>query len=142
MATSDLYGFRSDDIEAIRSRIEALFGLPMEAHESSYIPAEEYYRLELPGGERLSLQKNYDAAEQQWVEEDFSAMAVLLYVEAQDRADELRQRLVPSLEGIEFLQREVCTPERRFIRIRNVGGQDVVVFEKDLADTDVLVRGA
>src|SRR5262245_31880299 len=123
MATTDLYGFRTDDIHAHRSRIEHLFGLPMEIHESSYVAEEEYYSLKLPGGERLSLQKNYDAEEQEWAEEDFKTMAVLLYVEGQDRADELRQTLIPAIAGIEFLQREICTPDRRFLRIRDEGGR-------------------
>jgi hypothetical protein len=140
MATTDLYGFRADDIQAHRSRLERLFGLPMEIHESSYVPEEEYYSLRLPGGERLSLQKNYDAEEQEWAEEDFKTMAVLLYVEGQDRADELRQTLIPGIAGIEFLQREICTPDRRFLRIRDENGRDVVVFEQDLARTDLAVR--
>ena len=97
-------------------------------------------KVELPGGERLSLQKNYDAEEQEWAEEDFQAMAVLLYVEGQDRADELRQMLIRAVEGIEFLQREICTPDRRFLRIRDEGGRDVVVFEKDLTNTDAVAR--
>jgi len=41
-------------------------------------------------------------------------MSVLLYVEGQNRADELRQMLIQAIDGVEFLQREICTPDKRF----------------------------
>ena len=99
-------------------------------------------RLKLPSGERLSLQANRDEEAGEWAEEDFPTMVVLLSVEGHDQRDELRQRLVSSLAGIEFLQREICTSDRRFLRIRNESGRDVVIFEKDLTDDVVaLPRG-
>jgi len=137
---TDLYGFRAGEIQAHRARLERLFSRPMEIHESSYVLEEEYYLLNLPGGERLKLQQNHDAAEGDWAEDDFKEMAVLLFVEARDRAEELRRMLIPGVEGIEFLQRELCTSDRRFLRIRSVGGRDTVVLEKDLADRDLAVR--
>jgi hypothetical protein len=142
MATTDLYGFREPDIQIPRSHIEGLFGLPMEIHESSYISGEEYYVLTLPGGERLSLQRNHDEDEHELAEDDFPTMPVLLYVEVQDRADELREKLARELSDFEFLQREVCTPDRRFLRIRNENGQDTVVFEQDLTRSQVAGRHA
>jgi len=140
MTTTDLYGFKSVDIHACRDRLEGLFGQEMEVHESSYFPGEEYYLLKLPGGERLSLQLNYDEHEQEWAEDDFRAMSTLLHVEGQDRADELRKTLVDSLGDIEFLQRETVTADGRFLRIRNEGGEDVVVFEMNLSDSAVAVN--
>jgi hypothetical protein len=142
MTISDLYGFKEADIHSVRAQIEGLFGLPMEVHESSYVPRAEYYELKLPSGERLSLQANHDEEAGEWAEEDFPTMVVLLTVEGRDQNDELRQTLVRSLAGIEFLQREVCTSDRRFLRIRNDSGRDVVIFEKDLTDDVVaLPRG-
>jgi len=142
MSMSDLYGFKEADIHSVRAQIESLFGLPMEVHESSYVPKAEYYELKLPSGERLSLQTNHDEEAGEWAEEDFPTMVVLLAVGARDQSDELRQTLVRSLAGIEFLQREVCTSDRRFLRIRNDSGRDVVIFEKDLTDDVVaLPRG-
>jgi len=140
MTTSDLYGFKNVDIHTCRDRLEGLFGQAMGVHESSYVSGEEYYLLKLPGGERLSLQLNFDEHEQEWAEDDFRAMSILLYVEGQDRADELRKTLVASLGDIEFLQRETCTSDGRFLRIRNEGGEDVVIFEKNLSDSGVAVN--
>jgi hypothetical protein len=140
MTTSDLYGFKTSDIRTCRARIETLFGQEMQVHESSYVPGEEYYFLKLPDGERLSLQLNYDESEHEWAEDDFCSTSVLLYVEGQDRADELRKALVTSLGDIEFLQREVCTSDRRFLRIRNQNGEDIVIFEKSLDDSGVAVN--
>jgi hypothetical protein len=134
MTMSELYGFKDADLHSVRAQVERVFGLPMEVHESSYVPRAEYYGLKLPSGERLSLQANHDEETGDWAEEDFPTMVVLLSVEGHDHRDELRQKLVSSLAGIEFLQREVCTCDRRFLRIRNESGRDVVVFEKNLAD--------
>ncbi len=130
---SDLYGFREGDISAARSQLENMFLFPMDPHESSFVSNGEYYAMTLPGGITLSLRSNFDEREGEWAEEDFQAFPILLYVEAKEQGDEVRRQLARAIQGIQFLQREVCTPDRRFLRIRCQDGRDVVVLEKVLS---------
>ncbi|MBV9124912.1 MAG: hypothetical protein JO112_16280 [Planctomycetes bacterium] len=132
MVASDLYGFHEADPAAVRLQLEQLFRTPMEPRESSYVSNGEYYALTLPDETSLSLRTNYDEQEKEWAEPDFQAFPILLYVEAKDKGDVLRDKLTSVIGGIRFLQREVCTPDCRFLRIRREADKDVVVFEKDL----------
>lgn len=128
---SDLYGFKTGDIPGRRAELEAVFAAPMEPHESSYLG--EYDLLRLDSGARLRLQANRDAEDgSALAEDDFPEHSLLIYVESKDQADELREQLLDRVSGIEFLRREMVTADRRFLRIRSIGGKDVVVFEKRL----------
>lgn len=132
MIATDLYGFTENDIELARGQLEAAFGQPMTPHESSYVSNGEYYAISLPDGISLSLRHNFDSSEQEWSESDFQAYPLILQIEAKNRGDDLRAFLARAVRGVHFLQREVCTSDRRFTRIRHHDGSDVVVFEKDL----------
>jgi hypothetical protein len=138
---SDLYGFKTGPLPARRVALETVFSTSMVPHESSYLG--EYDQLRLASGARLRLQPNRDPDDPAALaEEDFPEHAVLLYVEAKEDADELRDRLLAGIHGVEFLQRETVTPDRRFLRIRRKAGRDVVVLEKRLeAAVPAAVRG-
>lgn len=132
MTVSDLYGFAHRDAQHARSQIEALIGTSLKLHDSSYVSNGEYLTAPLPSGGTIALHMNYDEAEQEWAEDDFRDYPLLVYVDSGPQCDEWKAKLLGRLAGLHFLQREVCTTDRRFIRIRHQNGRDVVVMEKAL----------
>lgn len=103
--TFDLYGFRTDDLEAARASVESALGVQLQAHESSY-HCGDYYCLGKDGEENLILQRNFDDFEEEWTEEQFKSTPILLYVNHTQRPEELEEALTSRIGGIALLRRE------------------------------------
>lgn len=127
----DLYGFKTGDLASRRAEIDTLFVATMEPQLNTY--TGEYHGLRLATGVNLNLQRNRRPTDASALaEEEFPGHPVLLYVESTGQADKLRELLLRSLEGIEFLRREIVTEDGRFLRILRKAGRDFVVLEKRL----------
>jgi hypothetical protein len=95
----ELYGFPTEDIEAIRMQVEALFGVAFDRYVSP--AAGGYYFTEFCSGHaELTLRENTGIFENEetgedeegMVEPDFPDAGVLLYVEWKDSSHGCRAR--------------------------------------------------
>ena len=100
----DLYGFSNSELGAVRILVERILEIKFEAHESSY-HGGMYYRMGKTGEENFMLKKNYDPYEEEWAEEDFADIKVLLYVNRTHRAEQFERALTKYLGG-KLLRRE------------------------------------
>ncbi len=100
---SVLYGFDESDIERVRRLVEGAIGIELSAHESIY-RGGDYYLLEDSRVE-FFLQSNYDCLDDELAELDFPEVGVLLYLEGQERAEELGSR-IDSIESAKRLRHE------------------------------------
>jgi hypothetical protein len=92
MKIFDLYGLEVPSMDDARALFEEVAHQPLNAHESSH-HCGEYWRLDLPNGGSLILQRNFDDFENEWTEESFKAYPFLLYVSDYPQADKLRSAL-------------------------------------------------
>ena len=58
MPTTDIYGFKHEDIEAARMVIESALSLRMEQAQEDDYPDYYYYRVELPSGPCVQIRRN------------------------------------------------------------------------------------
>jgi hypothetical protein len=90
VSSFDLFGWRSDDLDEVKVRVEEALGLMLEPHESGYLGGL-YYRCGDPRGEELVLQRNLELEE--LMEDEFPDHLVLLYVSRTQRRDEIKSRI-------------------------------------------------
>jgi len=106
---TDTYGFGGDDLAGLKTVIETALGIQLEARKSFY-RGGDYYLAELPGGDKVALQKNLNQVDGCPREEEYPEVGLLLLVSSSNRAEELRERLL-RVEGIRHLTRTVLTSE-------------------------------
>lgn len=104
MPTFDLYGYRNQNLEAIRLALQHALGVKLQAHESSFIG--EYFRLQNSVGEEFQLQRNFDPYEEEWAEDDFPDMHILLYINNTERAEELERLIAERIPELFLLRRQ------------------------------------
>jgi hypothetical protein len=104
MSIFDLYGLTVSSLDDARALIEYVIHKPLKAHESSH-HCGAYWRLDLPDGGSLILQKNYDEFENEWTEESFRDVPYLLYVSKYLQADELKSDLCKEIDVVKHLRR-------------------------------------
>jgi hypothetical protein len=132
MKKFDVYGFKTNDLELVKSWIEPIIGF-LKPCESSYIG--EYYRLDVSSTENYVLQPNY--CDEDWTEEEYQDCEVILHVNQALRGDEIREKITSLLEGkVEFIRRTVVTEDRWNREYKYIDGKDILVFERNLAELD------
>jgi hypothetical protein len=91
MKTHLLFGIRSNSLEEVRVRVEAVLGVSLRAHD---------YRYGEVGHEDFILQHNFDPIDGEWTEPSARAYGILLYANATSRPAELRAVMAPFAELI------------------------------------------
>ncbi len=105
MKIYDIYGLETEDYKSALSAIEQVINAKFEARES-YYRGGTYYRCgHDPEKENFVIQRNFNPIEQEWNEEDFKQMKILLYVNRTEHADKLKIKLMSSIPGIVLLKR-------------------------------------
>ena len=130
MSTQDLYGQRTDDLEAARVVAERALGVALEPRHSSYYGGD-YYRNKSDKHDEIILQLNNDGEEGGCAEEDYKEFGVLLRVFSLADGDRHKKALTCPQCGFVPLERSV-TSTSRILRMRYVGGEEQVYFEKQL----------
>ena len=102
----DLYGFVQDDLEQVRTELEATLGINFAPHDSMY-RGGLYYRYDQSRSESLELQNNYNPEEEAHTEEQFSEYPVLLYVNEPSDPFEIERKLLRDLPSIRLLRRKI-----------------------------------
>lgn len=132
MDVYDIYGFKSEEIEEVRDTFEESSGVTLELRISSYLGGT-YYLKGNGNEENFILRRNY-SDEEGWAEEEYKELGVILYVSRSQRADELRELLLRSLEHeILFIERIVITEDRRYQKYKYVDGKEQLLFERRAA---------
>jgi hypothetical protein len=130
MSTQDLYGLKTNDLEAARSVAERALGVALELRNSSYYGGD-YYQQRFEKHDEITLQINHDGNDGGWAEEDYREFGVLLRVFSPDDGDRYKKALTCPQCGFVPLERSVASSSR-ILRIRYVGGEEQVYFEKQL----------
>jgi hypothetical protein len=76
-----LFGYESDDIEAVRGAIERTLGVALSHRQTRY---RSFYGAGMPGAEIFILQHNRDALDGELMEERHPQMRLLLYASDSD----------------------------------------------------------
>ena len=97
MATHDLYGFISDDLDGIADRLSTILNIKWTPHESSF-RGGAYYRSGTLGHEEYILQRNLEL-DDELAEPDFRDIPVLLYVGWTEHSEALTTLLLTEMEG-------------------------------------------
>ena len=103
MKTFDAYGFKKVPRETVAGIVADALGVHFEDHDSLYWGD---CKVATVGAETFRVFSNYNVFENEWFENENRDCAVLLYIEATERADEIRQRLMERLPTITPLRRE------------------------------------
>jgi hypothetical protein len=101
--TYDLYAVPANNLEDARSAVEAILGVALAPHESSYIG--DYYLGKL-NDEDYQLRKNLDPIDGESVEGSLPSTGILLYVNGTQRASEIEKALKAQMPGVELLSRK------------------------------------
>lgn len=109
MKIYDVYGLESDDFESVLPVIEQAVCGKFETRES-YYHGGVYHRLgKDPGKENFIIQRNFNPAEDEWEEEEFQDMGILLYVNNTKRAEMIQRILVNAMPEIAMIRRREVT---------------------------------
>lgn len=103
MVASTLLGLATADLEAARATIEQGLGTQLRPHESLY-RGGDYYRLSLPEGLELVVQRNLDGLDKEPAEPDFSSFGVLVYVNHVEGVLRPVESLLEQVEGLRLLR--------------------------------------
>jgi len=109
VTTYDLYGSRTLTAGELSARLAESLGLQFEERESLYRGV--YHHARDPAGEEFEVQPNDvpgDDGGTEPMDDRFADYAVLLYVNAVERGDELRD-LLDRVPGLVFLRRDTVT---------------------------------
>jgi hypothetical protein len=131
MSTQDLYGFRSNDLEAARASVETTLGVELDPRNSSY-RGGDYYCKSTEDKDEVLLQTNNDGEEDGWAEEDYKEFGVLLRVYSPEHGDDYKEALTDRDSGFILLERSVTTPSGVLRRMRYTGGKEETYFEKQI----------
>ncbi|MDM8550606.1 hypothetical protein QUF72_11025 [Desulfobacterales bacterium HSG2] len=105
MKIYDTYGLKADDFESVLPAIEQAVCGRFETRESYYHGGTYYCFGKDPGKENFVIQRNFNPAEEEWEEEDFEDMGILLYVNNTRRAEMIRRTLVNAMPEIVLIRR-------------------------------------
>jgi hypothetical protein len=130
MSTEDLYGLRTDDLEAARVVAERVLGVTLEPRNSSYYGGD-YYRKRSDNADDVILQINNDGEADGWAEPDYREFGVLLRVFSPADGDRYKKALTCPHCGFIPLERSVTSP-LRVVRMRYTDGEEQIYFEKQL----------
>ena len=114
METYDIYGFGTDDMDAVRCAIEEALGIHFEEHESSYLGI--YFLFGDPGEEQLRLQRNIDPFDGEAAEQNFPETPLLLYVDHTQRCEEIESTFAAKLPAAKLLRRDQFGPDLQKVR--------------------------
>jgi hypothetical protein len=114
METYDIYGFGTDDMDAVRCAIEEALGIHFEEHESSYLGI--YFLFGDPGKEQLRLQRNIDPFDGEAAEQDFPEKPLLLFVDHTRRCEEIEKTFAAKLPSAKLLRRDQFGPDLQKIQ--------------------------
>jgi hypothetical protein len=99
-----LFGFETDDLDAVAEALQRVLGVRMEERDSLY-SAGTYYSFRGAGDEEFVLKANWDVLDGEPAEPDFERAATLLYVSS-DRTEQLLESIISAqLPGAELLRR-------------------------------------
>jgi len=102
----DIYGFKTDSFTDVTPAVERAIGLNFEMRESCYRGGTYYKYGKDPRKENFSIQKNYNPAEEEWEEENYQEMKILLFVNNTERANKLKLKLMTEIPGITLIKRK------------------------------------
>lgn len=90
MKRYDVYGVKSKKFEPVIQVLEKNLGIKFKPHDSIYHGGRYYRSGKAKGDENFVVKKNFNPIDQEWEEEDFRQMDLLLFVNNTDRGDELK----------------------------------------------------
>lgn len=144
MSTRDLYGWKSQDLDAARVLVERALGLTLEPRHGSY-HGGDYFSKQLDCQDEIILQINNDNDGEPgaWAEEDYQDFGVLLYLTSMTNSDSYQSAIVCQNSGFVLLERSLFTPAGLLRRTCLIDGSMEVVFERPLeSGNGIAVGGA
>ncbi|HEF5875097.1 TPA: hypothetical protein SAY52_005789 [Burkholderia cenocepacia] len=105
MATYDLYGFSSADMDKAKSILEAALDIQFEVHGSSY-HGDRYFKFGEVASEHFVLKRNVDPFDDEPVEIAYPEHAVLFYVNDTSRSADLQEIIAQKADGFILLRHE------------------------------------
>ncbi|WP_338638617.1 hypothetical protein [Burkholderia pyrrocinia] len=105
MATYDLYGFSSADLDKAKNILEAVFDIRFEVHGSSY-HGDCYFKFGEVTGEHFVLKRNVDPFDDEPAEVAYPEHAVLFYVNDTSRSADLQEIVTQKVDGFILLRHE------------------------------------
>lgn len=107
MIAFDIYGFLTDDLNRMKVLLERELQVEFVGHES--LNRGEYYLCRLNGGEKFSLQRNWDPENEEHFREKFATFPSLLFADGfrPERAEEVRAAVLRAVPGGKLLERRI-----------------------------------
>lgn len=105
MAIYDLYGFLSDDIDAVRNLLEISLDIQFEIRDSDY-QGGEYYKWGKTGNENFVLKRNVDPIDEEPAEMSFPGHKVLFYANDTPRSAYLLEKISQRTKDFALLRHE------------------------------------
>jgi hypothetical protein len=106
--TYSVYGIDMNDLERAREKLEAVFAVRFQPHDSEYLG--EYFLFKGANSEQMKLQRNTYPEDGEPAEPDFNAKGLLLrvdgLVEGSPRFLEVERKIRESLPMMKLLSRE------------------------------------
>ncbi|MEO6807754.1 MAG: hypothetical protein ABI353_01395 [Isosphaeraceae bacterium] len=144
MSTRDLFGRKSNDLDAARVLVERALSLTLEPRYGSY-HGGEYFSKQLDCQDKIILQINNDNDGEPgaWADEDYQDFGILLSIESMTNGDLYQQALACQSSGFVLLERSLITPTGLLRRTRYNDGNVEVVFERPFeSGNGIAVSGA
>jgi hypothetical protein len=106
MAYYDLYGFDIENPDAALQILEEILEVRFNTHDSLYFGV--YYMTKGIKGDKISIKRNFDPQEEEYLEPDFQNVDVLIYVDkaSAEVAKEYEEKIV-KIDKIKLLRREI-----------------------------------
>ena len=102
----DLYGFEIEDIDDASQILEDILQVRFNSHDSLYFGL--YYMVKGIKGDKISIKRNFDPQEEEYLEPDFQNVDVLIYVNnaLAEVAKEYEVKLI-KIDKIRLLRRKI-----------------------------------
>jgi hypothetical protein len=106
MAYYDLYGFEIEKLSAARKILEEILQVRFNTHDSLYFGV--YHMAKGIKGDKISIKRNFDPQEEEYLEPEFPNVDVLIYLDnaSAEVAKEYEVKLI-KLDKIRLLRREI-----------------------------------
>jgi len=105
MKVYDIYGLETDDFKSVLPVVERATGARFEERESYYLGGTYYRFGQDPARENLSIRRNFNPIEEEWNEEDFKDMGMLIYVNNTERAEKIERMIRNAMPEIVLIRR-------------------------------------
>lgn len=105
MAAYDLYGFTSDNLQAVRSMLESSLSIRFDERESEYHEGE-YFQWGKNQNEHFVLKRNIDPYDREPSETTFPTHQILFYVNDTVRSQDLQEQLSKGAKDFILLRHE------------------------------------